>query len=361
MTYLLCNLLHIALGHRTNFSKALTKDEWQKLFLIAKKQSLLGITFYAIELLPAEQRPPRQLLLQWGVYAEQIKDRNHFLNSKAIEISQKFLDNGFRNIILKGQGVAQYYKNNLSEYRVPGDIDIWFDGNRKDIVTYVRKNNPECKVVYHHVDFPKIDGIDIEIHFTPSWMNNFFTNRKLQKFIDSYRKELFDKCVTPIKKLPTPSIAFDRVYILVHIYRHLFHEGIGLRQLMDYYFVLRQGLTESEAREAMEVLRSLRMERFAGAVMWIMQEVFGLEEEYMLTTPSEKDGRFLLNEIMISGNFGQYDIRVWRNNNESDLLHAIRKIKRSLSFIHYYPSEVVWSPIFKLWHYFWRRKANNTK
>ena len=171
------NLLHIALGHKSELSQAPTNDEWQRLFLIAKKQALLGITFYAMEHLPAEQRPPRQLLLQWGIHAERIKERNTFLNSKVIEISQKFLNDGFRNIILKGQGIAKYYEiSDLGAYRTPGDLDIWFDGNRKKIVDYVRNNKSDCKVVYHHVDFPKIDSIDIEIHFTPSWMNSYFTN-----------------------------------------------------------------------------------------------------------------------------------------------------------------------------------------
>ena len=353
------NLLHIALGHRSEFSQALSNDEWQRLFLIAKKQALLGITFYAIEHLPAEQRPPRQLLLQWGMHAERIKERNIFLNSKAIEISQKFLDDGFRNIILKGQGIAKYYEiSNLGAYRTPGDIDIWFEGSRKEIARYVRGNNHDCKVVYHHVDFPKIDTIDIEVHFTPSWMNNFFSNRKLQKFFNSHRDELFSRCVTPIENIPTPSLAFNRIYILIHIYRHLFHEGIGLRQLMDYYFVLRQGVTQDEKKEVVKILQSLKMCRFTGAIMWILQKVFGMEDKYLLTAPIENDGRFILDEIMKSGNLGLHDTRIIRGRNESSLSHGIRKVKRNFKFVWNYPSEVLWSPLFKIWHLFWRLKYN---
>lgn len=353
------NLLHIALGHKSELSQPPTNDEWQRLFLIAKKQALLGITFYAIEHLPAEQRPPRQLLLQWGMHAERIKERNTFLNSKVIEISQKFLDDGFRNIILKGQGIAKYYEiSNLGAYRTPGDIDIWFEGSRKEIATYVRKVNPDCKIVYHHVDFPKIDSIDIEVHFTPSWMNSFLTNHKLQKFFNGHREELFSRCVTPIENIPTPSLAFNRIYILIHIYRHLFHEGIGLRQLMDYYFVLRQGFTQDEKKEAVKILQSLKMCRFTGAIMWILQKVFGMEDKYLLTAPIENDGRFILDEIMKSGNLGLHDKRIIRGRNESSLSHGIRKVKRNFKFVWNYPSEVLWSPLFKIWHLFWRLKYN---
>ena len=157
-------------------------------------------------------------------------------------------------------------------------------------------------------------------------------------------------------ELPVPNLAFNRVYILVHIYRHLFAEGIGLRQLLDYYFVLCQGCTEAERAETMRVLRSLKMKRFAGAVMWVLKEVYGMDDRYMLTAPDEREGRFLLSEIMMAGNFGQYDERLQHDRGESALHWGLRKVKRNFRFVRCYPSEVLWSPVFKLWHFFWRKR-----
>ena len=157
--------------------------------------------------------------------------------------------------------------------------------------------------------------------------------------------------------IPTPTLAFNRVYILVHIYRHLFHEGIGLRQLLDYYFVLHQGFTEEERTETMRTLRSLRMERFAAAVMWMLQEVYGMEDRYLLTAPNEKEGSFLLSEIMLAGNFGHYDERIKRVANESAFHTFYRRVARNFRFVRSYPSEVLWSPLFKLWHWAWRRSV----
>ena len=261
----------------------------------------------------------------------------------------------------------------IKEYRTPGDIDIWLHGARKDILRYVRRHVPDCKPVYHHVDFPVIEGLDIEVHFTPSWMNSPFTNRRLQQWFRSFNSQtvpLFiegrvEQCgaegVTSEARsenntdLPSPSLTFNRVYILVHIYRHLFHEGIGLRQLLDYYFVLHQGFTEEERVETMRTLRSLRMGRFAGAVMWVLQEVYGMDDRYLLTPPDEREGRFLLSEIMLAGNFGQYDERMQHERGESALHWGLRKVKRNFRFVRSYPSEVLWSPIFKLWHWVWRK------
>jgi hypothetical protein len=311
---LFADLLKVALGSRKELPRIPSEEEWMEIFQLSKAQTMLGITYKAIEVLPPNQRPPKPLILKWIAASERIKYLNEKLNAKAIEISRQFYNDGFRNIILKGQSVARYYKNKgLDLYRTPGDIDIWLNGSRKDIIAYVQQFMPDSHIFYHHMDFPKIDGIEIEVHFTPSWMNSYFTNRKLQKLFNDQKGELFNKDYANIHEIPSPTLAFDRVYILVHIFRHLFHEGIGLRQLLDYYFVLRQGFTSDERESSMQILRSLKMGRFASATMWVLQEVFGLEEEYLLTTPNEKEGRFLLEEIMIAGNFGHYDKRIIRS------------------------------------------------
>ena len=347
-------LIQVALGRKASLSHTPSAEQWQELYVLSKKQALLGINYAAIERLPKEQRPPRKLLLQWCLAADRIKERNIELNGKIMEISHRFNSDGFPNIILKGQGIAQYYKVcNLELYRTPGDVDIWFDGHRKDIVSYVRQYEPDCNVVYHHVDFPDIDDVQIEIHFTPSWMNCYFTNKKLQYFFHHNKKSLI--ATSNNNENPYPNLAFNRVYILLHIYRHLFHEGIGLRQIMDYYFVLLQGLTEEERTQTMYILNSLKMKRFTAAVMWILQKMFGMADSYLLTIPNETDGKFLLEEIMIAGNLGKYDKRIIRGKHESDFSHGMRKVRRNLRFLRSYPSEVVWSPVFKIWHYFWRK------
>lgn len=364
-------LLQIAIGNRDKFSQSPTEGEWRELFAFAKKQAMVGVAFRGVEQLPEEQRPPKTLMLQWGMAAEHIKVLNADLNHKALVVANRFLGEGFPNMVLKGQGIAKLYlineneevgrltvgensKQNISSYRTPGDIDIWLGGERKKILAYVRRYVPESKPVYHHVDFPVIDGLDIEVHFMPSWMNSPVTNRRLQRFFRSF------SCPLPssnYKEIPSPNLAFNRVYILVHIYRHLFAEGVGLRQLLDYYFVLSHGFTEEERAETMHVLRSLRMQRFAGAVMWVLQHVYGMDEHYLLTDPNEKEGRFLLNEIMLAGNFGQYDERMRHEQDESAWRWGLRKVKRNFRFVRSYPSEVLWSPLFKVWHYFWRKRA----
>ena len=356
VTFRFFDLLHIALKHKDKFSQNPTEKEWRELFILCKEQALIGIAYKAIERLSLQQRPPKNILLQWCLSAENIKSRNAQLDEKILNISQKFYTDGFDNIVLKGQSVAQYYKlDNLHQYRTPGDVDIWMFGKRDDIISYVQQHKPTCNIVYHHIDFPNIDDVEVEIHFTPSWMNNYFTNSKLQNYFHSCGETIFSKARTGDTMLPTLTHSFDRVYILVHIYRHLFHSGVGLKQLLDYYYVLKQGFTEDERKETMQVLFSLKMQRFAGAVMWVLQYVFGLEDQYLLVSPDGKDGRFLLDEIMLAGNMGQYDKRINRAKNNSQFGRFVRNVKRNFRFVRSYPSEVLWSPFFKIWHFFWRK------
>ena len=372
-----------------------TAEEWQELYSLAQKQTLVGIAFRGVEQLPAEQRPPKSLLMQWMMATERIKAMNADLDRKALAVANKFLEEGFPGVVLKGQGIAKLYRethpnppckgedagiaenpseedfkdnlssfiSHLSSYRTPGDIDIWLQGGREKILGYVRGMVPDCKPVYHHVDFPVVDGLDIEVHFTPSWMNSPVTNRRLQRFFRNEQNSESDVRSSAYSELPVPSLAFNRVYILVHIYRHLFGEGIGLRQLLDFYFVLCQGFTGEEREETMRTLRSLKMQRFTAAVMWVLQAVYGMDSRYLLTEPDEREGRFLLDEIMLAGNFGHYDERIKRVANESALQVFVRRVMRNFRFVRSYPSEVLWSPFFKLWHYFWRKKhskANRT-
>lgn len=154
-----------------------------------------------------------------------------------------------------------------------------------------------------------------------------------------------------------PSLEFNLVYVLLHIYRHVFHEGIGLRQLMDYYMVLQAASKSknenSELRElAMKILRRFGLERFAGAVMYVEQLVFGMKDDMLLCSPNIKAGRFLLNEIMRAGNFGKYDERIQNAHKGGLLALYLSNIKRLSHYTKYYPSEVLWAPFWKVGHFF---------
>ena len=348
-------LIRCGIGKDNKLPYTPTGEDWNELFEIAKKQTMLGIAFAGIERIPQEQRPPRNIILQWYTVCEIIKKKNTELNRRCAIISEKFRSEGFRNCILKGQGLAALYPN--PQLRMPGDIDIWLEGGSEKILAYVRKFIPNVKPVYHHVDFPITKDAEIEIHFTPSWMYSPINNKRLQKYINNNAAVQFKNIIeTPEGRFPAPSTAFNRIYILLHIYRHLFQEGIGLRQMLDYYFVLQQGFTEEERLETLKTLKQLGLQRFAAATMYVLKTIFDIEDKNLLLPANSKDGKFLLNEIMTAGNFGKHDSRYKLVDKEHETAHFFNSMKRIMRLTTRYTSETLWSPYFKIWHYFWRKK-----
>lgn len=355
ITELFFALIRCGIGKSNELPCTPDKEEWEELFSIATKQTLAGIAFAGIERLPQEQRPPKRLLIAWHRVCGKINGNNATLDSRSVAVSRNFERLGFRNCILKGQGIAQLYPE--PAMRTSGDVDIWLEGGADKILQYVRRCFPNCKPTYHHVDFPVKEGLSIEIHFTPSWMYSPFRNRRLQKFIADKAGNQFTNTVeTTAGTIPVPTLEFNRIYILLHIYRHLFQEGIGLRQMLDYYFVLDKGFTAEERNRTVETLRSIGLLDFAAAAMYVLKERFGLEEEKLLTLPDARRGEFLLKEIMTAGNFGKYDSRYAIVPKEKEFSHFLNSMRRTIRLITQYPGETLWSPYFKIWHMIWRRR-----
>ncbi|MBO5866038.1 MAG: nucleotidyltransferase family protein [Bacteroidaceae bacterium] len=349
------SLIRCGIGKQQRLPYTPDAQQWNELFEIAQKQTLTGIAFAGIERLPKEQRPAKELLLQWYSLSIAIKNKNGELNNKCAIVSKKFKSEGFNNCILKGQGIAQLYPD--PTLRTPGDIDIWLDGGDTKAINYVKRFFPDCTPTYHHVDFPIAANLEIEIHYRPSWSYNPFANKRLQRFFKENAATQFRNDTTTAQGTFTaPTATFNRVYILMHIYRHLFQEGIGLRQLLDYYFVLQQETTTLEKKEYRKLLKRFGLKNFAAATTYVLQKTFGLESEKQIVAPDKRRGEFLLKEVMLAGNFGKYDNRYNIVSQENEFEHFLNSMRRITRLIFQYPGETLWSPYFKIWHYLWRKR-----
>lgn len=348
-------LLRLGIGTCHDRDVKLDKAGWAAVYELGRKHALAPIVLDGVERLSIMQKPPADVVMPWIGLVQQVEAANRKLNRAAVMICDKFAQEGMGTVLLKGQGNAAFYLRPL--HRTPGDIDLWMDAGRKRVVDYARKYCPGVEVVYHHVDFPVLKDIPIELHFTPSWMNCWGMNRRLQRYFAEWKPySLLHKVQLPerVGEVSVPTLAMNRIYLLVHIYRHLFDEGIGLRQLLDYYFVLRQPCSEADRKEAVQALERLHLKRFASAVMYVLQEVFGMADGHLLVEPSGRYGKRLLDEVLLAGNFGQYDERIRRKAGESAFHRFRRKVGRNMRFLSDYPEEVLWSPLFKMWHYAWR-------
>ena len=296
-----------------------------------------------------------------------------------------------------------------------------------------------------------LDSVSVELHFFPCSMNNPIYHARLQKWFRRYA----DLQCSHIVGLPDgagdiaiPTTAFNVIYQLTHLYHHFFDEGIGMRQIIDYFLVVndfsknvfldtdfsnhavnfsnhpvplskegstfspspsssgsgdvtapsrcseplrskdggpskvspdcagwdRRGVsgdiasdasvisaftTDSSASTALVVvqreLKYLGLWKFAGAVMYVLKEVLGLSEDKMIVPVDEKRGRLLLAEILDGGNFGRHFTKYAGFTHQSMGKKYFLKIWRNMHFVRYYPAEALCEPLFRTWHFFWRK------
>ena len=405
------DFLRFSIGSEHEIPSSLKEADWKELYRIAQKQCLVGILFDGIQKLPpAEVGMSKDLLLQWMMQCQMLEKANVRLNDAAIHVSEWFRKKGFRTCILKGQGNALLYPNGL--HRTPGDIDIWVEGGDRRVISFVRSISPHEKACYHHIEFPSYKGVEVEVHYRPSFLLCFWHNRKLQKYYERVKEEQFSHRVMLGEQgeIAIPTVEFNLIFQLTHIYAHLMNEGIGLRQLLDYYYVLcdfykvyqksskitpslftlKEGSTShpdplsSGAREktalrcseplrykdggpskvspdcagwdrlgvVQKELKELGLWKFAGAIMYIMQEVFGMPASRLIVPPNEKYGKFVLNEVLEAGNFGRHDER--NRFGRSKLGHNLQRVYRDIRLVRYFPAEAMSEPFFRVWHFFWR-------
>ena len=345
-------------------SMVVAKIDWRQPYTFASRQALLGFCFDGIERLTKEfseelkQNPMgRDLLMTWMGAAQQIRRQNVKVNAVASKLFSMLREDGMRCCILKGQGNALMYPNPYS--RTPGDIDVWVNASRERIMEYAQKKfELGDDIRLQHLE-TSLDGVPVELHFFPCSMNNPIYHARLQKWF----KRNADLQCSNVVGLPDgagdiaiPTMAFNVVYQLTHLYHHFFDEGIGMRQIIDYYYVVNNDellvIRDTLQRE----LKHLGLWKLAGAVMYVLHEALGLSEEKMIAPMDEKRGKLLLAEILNSGNFGQHFTKYGHFTQQGMAKKYFLKIWRNMHFVRFYPAEALSEPIFRTWHFFWRMK-----
>lgn len=346
--------------------------DWDSLLKFANKQSILGI--YANVIVKDNQKfvdskwmgnkPSRTNLIKWYGLLNIIENRNKLVDQKAIEVTKQYQNGGFETCILKGQGNAAYYPNPLS--RLSGDIDIWVipeidkdnTDRLKQIVSFIKKTNAPEIMNKYHVEYHD-NGISIEAHSVPAKFYISSSDMELQKYFIAKKERNTKNSIflnNKSGKINVPTADFNLVYQLLHSYKHFLSEGIGLRHVIDYYYLLKKvewvddvvymNMWQANKNEVIAYIKKFGCFKFAGALSYIIHEILGLEKEYMLIEPNRQEGEFLLCEILKSGNFGKFDERV--NSIRRRTNHFSRYLSRILfkmRLINHYPQWVLMEPI----------------
>lgn len=369
-------ILQSAIGKNVRLTHCLSHDEWEEMFGLAKKQALLGLAFEGVKKLPKDQWPQGDIVLKWTMATEQVKRQNLQTTNVCLRLNDIFAKEGFETCILKGQANHVYYDRlidgvSLGMMRVCGDVDAWIWPKEKilhpvkSIIDYCQRKNILISLCHLHAEVKPIGGVPVEIHFRPSFLNAPWRNRNFQMV---FKAAVFDNAkiddVGVVKKL---RVDYDLIFQMNHIYRHLLDEGVGLRQVFDFYVLLKdynkERIVSTELmgkEEIMKIISSCGMKRFATALMYVLKDIFHVGNDELICGISEKDGLFLLYEIVMAGNFGHYDkrmnsIEVRKGKLSFQLQRASRRFMRNLRFLSSYPEEVICEPLARIAHFLWRK------
>lgn len=359
---------------------ALKDFDWNAFYDFCRKQTLVGVAFDGIQRLPKGTAPHLELLMMWFGMSRKIKQHNVLLNRATAAVYKRVTAAGYSCCILKGQGNAVMYPDPSS--RAPGDVDVWIKASREDIRSLAALFAKECNgrvddESLNHIGL-MLNGIAVELHFTPGFMANVVYHRRLQQWL---KRNVDGQCANMVDlpdgvgSVAVPMRSFNIVYQLYHLYHHYFYEGVGLRQVVDYYYALARNedaaagerercrRSEDELKALRHELRHLGLWKFAGAMMYVLREVMRLPDEAMIAPVDTKRGRLLLDDILNGGNFGHYDQRhAWGRDSYGDngfrhgaLGHNMLRLLRDFRLLRYYPSEAFSEPFFRIWHFVWRR------
>ena len=367
MRKLFFEFIQVALCNRDALSRVPSAEEWQALYAIAVKQAVAGVTFLGLQRLPKEQlvEMPVPMKMQWFALAESVKQKNVVMNRKCAEVYNALTKEGFRSVILKGQGAATLYCEaentetcskelqpvseglrdgesiDLRLYRQSGDIDVWMwkDGfslkeNRKEVIIFARTIQPDATGSGHHIAVEWM-GTEVEMHYAPAYFCNPFANIRFRKWFMEYDKSKFQ---LSDKGFPIPDAEFNMVFLLSHAFRHYMYEGLGLRQVMDYYFLLKtrgHNLNVNTDR----VIADLGMAKFGKAMKWVIGYVFeGKDVE-----DGRKYGKLLLSHIMDGGNFGKHKATI--ASKHTHIGRFVNQLAHNIQLMKCDPCEAIWPPL----------------
>ncbi len=354
-------LIQVALGLREELSRVPTEQEWDALLNFANEQTLLGVLFSGIERLPKVQQPYLDMLLEWYGVTEQIKHENGIVDGAI----RRLCEDSFRDckrVLLKGHAVARYYPK--PELRISGDIDLWCVKRGmtmgESLPLMAREAlalNPSAGLQPHHTDWPGVEGVMVELHFTPSTVYSFFYNRRIQRFFQEALSERYGEFevledLGEVRRLP---VDVDILFQLMHMRRHLIAEGIGLRQVIDLFYTCRAAQKKG-CRISEKILRYLGLQDFAGAMAHVLNVIAGEEvtSKVLTTRVDKRRGGYVLKEMLRGGNFGAYKSGKG-NIGVTRWQHLIYYTRLSLRNLRYFPRESLCSPLYRVYVGAWRR------
>ena len=250
-----------------------TPKDWEFFYALSKKQGVAAVIFDKIKDIPKDVAPPKVITLKWISHALSIKEQMKKKESVAIEFAEELSKRGIQTTVLKGLAYASYYPNPYQ--RESGDLDCYLMGKKDEgdrIVVEIGGRMEEAGYKHSHLYYK---GLTIENH-------NFITsfdNTKLGVKTERLLQEIIKDGCRPIgdSKLLNPSADFNALFLIKHAQRHFIKEGICIRHLLDWAFLLKAESKNVNWAKVLPLMEECRILKFAQVLTTLCVDKLGMQ------------------------------------------------------------------------------------
>lgn len=210
---------------------------WREVMKIASRQGVLVLCMDGVERLPADFRPPMNLLLQWvgqtaryeSLYGEHLDIISH--------LASFYRSIGVRMMLLKGYGLSRYWPK--PDHRPIGDIDIYLFGQWKNAdKALAEKFGIAVSNEHHHHSVFTFEGTMVENHYDFINVHSHRSNRAIEATFKRLA-EMGGEEDPLIPNLCYPQDILNMLFVARHNAVHFAAEHLTLRQLLDWAFLAR--------------------------------------------------------------------------------------------------------------------------
>ena len=268
-------IVRLGIGH---YADCITGEiEWNNIQALAERQGLSAVIVDGVERLPASQRPPKPILLQWIGETLQGYEYRYELYQRAIaELANWHNTHGFKMMVLKGYACSLNWPK--PNHRPCGDIDIWQFGEQKnaDELLTSEKGIKVDNSHHHHTVFSWRD-FTVENHYDFVNVHSRKSNAVIEKIFKDLGKDDSQFVTLNNQKVYIPSPNLHALFLLKHSMGNFVSTSITIRQVLDWTFFVEKHTKEVDWEWLMGVLRKFHMMDFYNIISAICVEDLGFE------------------------------------------------------------------------------------
>lgn len=360
----LLSLLRAALWEKKPDASDFKNVSWKDIIHLADIETVRGLLLDGISLLPRELMPDEDTVMDLAGRQNKIIQHNQVHRETIVQIDKALKANGITAVFMKGQITALRYPHTL--HRQPGDIDFVVGKKdfQKTLDTLDNIGKVDRKLIHEHHGMAWVNGVTIEPHYKVHNYQRPSTDKAMQEmFSEVFPDKLIKADIDGYKVNAFPP-TFESVFLISHIVNHVYEEGLGLRQVIDYAMFLNKCADRIDWLQHDEYLYRMRMQRAFRIFACICVEYLGLYLPSQVEPFSYQERQWakrMIEDIMTVGNFGRGQY-VFHHNGWQDAIRNYRWVfGRCCTLYFVCPSEARWWVVSKFTRFFWKRKLEKNR